>query len=70
VWLLATARSANGESGLILPPGPRRTADFAEFPGFVPGSGARWSMDTTLNYAIGAVLVVGALAVVLAVMIW
>jgi hypothetical protein len=34
------------------------------------GSGAQCAMDTTLNYAIGAVILAGALAIALAFLVW
>ena len=38
--------------------------------GVIAGNGARLPMDTTLNYAIGSVIIAGAVALALAILVW
>jgi hypothetical protein len=45
-------------------------AQASVYPGIGAGIGAHLPMDTTLNYAIGVIVLAGALALAIAIMVW
>jgi hypothetical protein len=51
-------------------PGARRRSTIQYCPIYSPQTGAQCFMDTTLNYAIGALVFFGVVAVALAFLVW